>query len=106
MQAARSFTLRQTERLVQRLPAPAPADREAHADSRNDTRAEYEELANLINETSQLMATWKRKRGDAETGFEPEPVELVTPTKFARLSESALADMVSTCHAHTIYKLQ
>ena len=64
MQAARTFTLRQTERFVQRLSVLVPADRGAHAESNNDTQAEYEELASLINETSQLLATWKRKRGD------------------------------------------
>ena len=86
MQVARSFAFRQIEVLVSCLPELEVGDREAHAQSPNVTRDEYKELGSLIDETSKVLATCTRKRSNAtQTPYEPEPVDIYTPSKFARL---------------------
>lgn len=54
-------------------------------------------LGDLIEEVNKVIVLWKRKRRDqSETGFEPQPVEVATPSKFLR-SQSCIDDLVSLC---------
>lgn len=75
-----------------------------HARSKNKTRDEYKMLAKLMEENSSVFVSLKRKRHEGvELGHDPAPVEVATPTKFLRFSETSLAELVSP---FTLSKMQ
>ncbi|DBA85853.1 TPA: hypothetical protein ACH3X1_005401 [Trebouxia sp. C0004] len=94
LQVARIMHANAIKTIVDRLPRPAPDAIAIHEGSNNQTYAEYTQLCELINETNTLILGWKRKRNNKSgTAYVPEAVEVATPSKFLRLSDSGREEL-------------
>ncbi|KAL0017939.1 hypothetical protein WJX77_006002 [Trebouxia sp. C0004] len=94
LQVARIMHANAIKTIVDRLPRPAPDAIAIHEGSNNQTYAEYTQLCELINERNTLILGWKRKRNNnSGTAYVPEAVEVATPSKFLRLSDSGREEL-------------
>ncbi|DBA96165.1 TPA: hypothetical protein ACH3X1_015647 [Trebouxia sp. C0004] len=94
LQVARIMHANAIKTIVDRLPRPVPDAITIHEGSNHQTYAEYTQLYELINETNTLILGWKRKRNNKSgIAYVPEAVEVATPSKFLRLSDSGREEL-------------